>query len=73
MIRQFVVRTQGVNTRYLIDTEKCFVQSCALVSQEEMENSINYCLLEGYEIQSDSTIVQKEETEKKKRQNIMFG
>lgn len=50
MIREFVVRTQGINTIYTIDTKKRFVQSAAFVTPEELENSIQYCLLEGYEI-----------------------
>ena len=50
MIRKFIIKTQGINTMYTIDTEKRFVQSGAFVTPEELENSIQYCLLEGYEI-----------------------
>ncbi|MDY6845039.1 MAG: hypothetical protein SVW57_13230 [Thermodesulfobacteriota bacterium] len=50
MIRKFIIKTQGINTIYTIDTEKRFVQSGAFVTPEELEKSIQYCLLEGYEI-----------------------
>ena len=50
MIRKFVIRTNGMDTLYQIDTKKCFVQSYCYVTNEELENTINYCLSEGYEI-----------------------